>query len=144
MSDEVKQGDTVRVHYTGRLDSGEEFDSSHLAGQPLEFQVGAGDVIPGFDDGVRGMKVGDRKTVHIKSEDAYGPRHDQLRQAIPREHMQLGVEPQVGMQLVMQVESGEQIPVTITEVTDNHITIDANHPLAGQDLTFDIEVVEKQ
>ena len=142
--EEVKEGDTVRVHYTGRLDSGEVFDSSQMAGQPLEFRVGAGEVIPGFDDGVRGMKVGDEKTVHIKSDDAYGPRHEGLRQSIPREHMNLGQEPEVGMQLLMQIDEENRIPVTVTEVTDEHVTIDANHPLAGQDLTFDIQLVEKE
>ena len=144
MSDEVKQGDTVSVHYTGRLDSGEEFDSSRLAGQPLQFEVGAGDVIPGFDEGVRGMKVGEQKTVHIKADDAYGPRREGLQMQLGREQMQLEEEPQVGMQLLMQLQNGERIPVTITEVTHEHVTIDANHPLAGQDLTFDIELVEKQ
>ena len=141
--EEVKEGDTVRVHYTGKLDSGEVFDSSQMAGQPLEFRVGAGEVIPGFDDGVRGMRVGDEKTVHIKSDDAYGPRHEGLRQSIPRDRMNIGEEPQVGMQLLMQIDEQNRIPVTVTEVTDEHVTIDANHPLAGQDLTFDIQLVEK-
>ena len=142
MTEPAKNGDRVRVHYTGRLEDGQVFDSSK-GGEPLEFTVGQGEVIPGFDDGVRGMRVGDEKTVHIKSDDAYGPRHEGLRQSIPRDRMNIGEEPQVGMQLLMQIDEQNRIPVTVTEVTDEHVTIDANHPLAGQDLTFDIQLVEK-
>ena len=144
MANEAKNGDTVHVHYTGRLSSGEVFDTSE-GGEPLEFEVGAGQVIPGFDEAVRGMNVGDKKTINIQSEDAYGPRVDTLVQAVPREGMNLGeVQPEVGMNLLMQLPDGNQIPVAITDVTDTHITLDANHPLAGQDLTFDIERVEEQ
>ncbi|HEY0080067.1 MAG TPA: peptidylprolyl isomerase [Pyrinomonadaceae bacterium] len=144
MANEAKNGDTVQVHYTGRLQSGEVFDSSE-GGEPLEFEVGAGQVIPGFDEAVRGMNVGDKKTINIQSDDAYGPRVDTLVQAVPREGMNLGeIEPEVGMNLLMQLPDGNQIPVAITDVTDTHITLDANHPLAGQDLTFDIERVEQQ
>ena len=143
MANEAKNGDTVHVHYTGRLESGEVFDSSE-GGEPLEFEVGAGQVIPGFDEAVRGMNVGDKKTINIQSDDAYGPRVDTLVQAVPREGMNLGeIEPEVGMNLLMQLPDGNQIPVAITEVTDTHVTLDANHPLAGQDLTFDIERVEQ-
>ncbi len=144
MANEAKNGDTVHVHYTGRLESGEVFDTSE-GGEPLEFEVGAGQVIPGFDDAVRGMNVGDKKTINIQSDDAYGPRVDSLVQAVPREGMNLGeIEPEVGMNLLMQLPDGNQIPVAITDVTDTHITLDANHPLAGHDLTFDIERVEQQ
>jgi peptidylprolyl isomerase len=144
MANEAKNGDTVHVHYTGRLESGEVFDSSE-GGEPLEFEVGAGQVIPGFDEAVRGMNVGDKKTINIQSDDAYGPRVDTLVQAVPREGMNLGeIEPEVGMNLLMQLPDGNQIPVAITDVTETHITLDANHPLAGQDLTFDIERVEEQ
>lgn len=144
MANDAKNGDTVQVHYTGRLQSGEVFDSSE-GGEPLEFEVGAGQVIPGFDEAVRGMNVGDKKTINIQSDDAYGPRVDSLVQAVPREGMNLGeIEPEVGMNLLMQLPDGNQIPVAITDVTDTHITLDANHPLAGQDLTFDIERVEQQ
>lgn len=144
MADGAQDGDKVSVHYTGRLDSGEVFDSSE-GGEPFEFRVGAGEVIPGFDDAVRGMEVGDKTTIRIKSEDAYGPRVEELVQPVPREGMNLGgVEPEVGMNLMMQLPDGNQIPVAITEVTDTHVTLDANHPLAGQDLTFDIERVKTE
>jgi peptidylprolyl isomerase len=140
MTDRAKNGDVVRVHYTGRLESGEVFDSSE-GGEPLEFEVGAEQVITGFDEAVRGMQVGDKKTTHIAADDAYGPRNDALIQTITREGMNMDVEPQVGMNLMMKIDEQNQIPLTITEVTDTHVTLDANHPLAGQNLTFDIERV---
>lgn len=143
MENQTNDGDTVRVHYTGRLDDGEVFDTSE-GGEPLEFTVGAGQVIPGFDEAVRGMNIGDKKTINIPSDEAYGPRVDALVQEVAREGMNLDVEPQVGMNLVMQLPDGNQIPVAITDVTATHITLDANHPLAGKDLTFDVELVEKQ
>jgi peptidylprolyl isomerase len=142
MADGAQNGDTVRVHYTGRLDSGDVFDSSE-GGEPLEFQVGAGQVISGFDEGVRGMSVGDKKTIEIEADDAYGPRAEQLVNSIPREGINLGdTQPEAGMNLIMHVADDQEIPVTITEVTDTHITLDANHPLAGEKLIFDVERVE--
>jgi peptidylprolyl isomerase len=140
MPEQVKNGDTVRVHYTGRLEDGQVFDSSE-GGDALEFRVGAGEVIPGFDDAVRDMGVGDKKTVRIEADDAYGQRRDQLVAQVPRESMNLDSPPEEGMSLVMQLQDGNQIPVTVTEVTDTHVTLDANHPLAGHDLTFDVELV---
>jgi len=142
MPDGAQNGDTVRVHYTGRLESGEVFDSSE-GGEPLEFQVGAQQVIPGFDDGVRGMSVGDKKTIEIAADDAYGERMEQLVNRIPREGINLGdTQPAAGMNLIMHVADGQEIPVQITEVTDTHVTLDANHPLAGEKLIFDVERVE--
>lgn len=141
MPEQVKNGDTVRVHYKGRLESGNVFDSSE-GGEPLEFQVGTGQVIPGFDEGVRGMGVGESRTVEIEAEDAYGPRVEQLINRIAREGMNLEEAPEVGMSLMMQLPDGNQIPLTITEVSDTHVTVDANHPLAGEKLIFDIELVE--
>ena len=142
MPDGAQNGDTVRVHYTGRLTSGEVFDSSD-GGEPLEFQVGAGQVIQGFEEGVRGMSVGDKKSIEIEAEDAYGQRMDALVNQISREGINLGdTQPEVGMNLVMHVADEQQIPVTITEVTDTHITLDANHPLAGERLIFEVERVE--
>lgn len=140
MSDQAKDGDRVRVHYTGRLADGNEFDTSR-EGEPLEFTVGAGEVITGFDEAVRGMRVGDAKTIEIQPDDAYGERREQLVQSVERERMNLEVEPQVGMTLSMQLPGGDQIPVNITEVTETEVTLDANHPLAGQVLTFDLELV---
>jgi peptidylprolyl isomerase len=140
MPETVRDGDTIRVRYRGLLTNGEVFDESP-EDEPLEFQVGVGQVIPGFDEGVRGMSVGERRTVEIESEDAYGPRVDALVNTIAREGMRLDQEPEVGMSLLMKVPDGE-IPLTITEVTDTHVTLDANHPLAGEKLTFEIELLE--
>jgi peptidylprolyl isomerase len=143
MPEQAKNGDTVRVHYTGRLENGEMFDSS-VGGDPFEFTVGAGDTIQGFDEGVRGMGVGERKTVEIEADDAYGQRSPERVQAIDRAAItqSIGREPEVGMALAMQISEDQQIPVTIVEVTDTHVTLDANHPLAGEKLFFEIELVE--
>ncbi len=143
MTEPAKNGDRVRVHYTGRLEDGAVFDSSR-DGDPLEFTVGAGEVIPGFDDAVRGMSVGDSRTVEIDSEDAYGPRRDGLVTQVSREAAQFPVEPEVGMHFALPLQDGSQIEVVVTEVTDTHVTIDGNHPLAGQKLIFDVELIEKK
>jgi peptidylprolyl isomerase len=143
MPEQAKDGDTVRVHYTGRLNSGEVFDSS-VGGEPFEFTVGGGQTIAGFDEGVRGMAIGEQKKVEIEADDAYGQRIPARVQAIERAIIEksLGQTPEVGMALAMQISEDQQIPVTITEVTDTHVTLDANHPLAGEKLLFDIELVE--
>ena len=126
-------GDTVSVHYRGTLDDGSEFDSS--AGRdPLEFTVGAGQVIPGFDNAVVGMAVGDKKEVRLEPEDAYGERTDDRVISVPKEQAPEGLE--VGQQVMLG-----QAPATVVEVTDEAVTVDANHPLAGQALTFEIELV---
>ena len=142
MTEPAKNGDRVRVHYTGRLEDGQVFDSSK-DGDPLEFTVGAGEVIPGFDDAVRGMQVGESKTIEIEADDAYGPRREALVTEISREAAQFPVEPEVGMHFGLPLQDGNQIEVVVTEVTDTHITIDGNHPLAGEKLIFDLELVEK-
>ncbi|WP_425049638.1 FKBP-type peptidyl-prolyl cis-trans isomerase [Psychromarinibacter sp. S121] len=137
---QVKTGDTVRLHYTGTLDDGTQFDSS--AGRdPLEFTVGSGQIIPGLDREMPGMEVGEKKTVKIAPEDAYGA-HDPARvQAVPREQIPDHIPTEPGTQLQMQTPQGQAIPVTVTEATDSEITLDANHPLAGKTLTFDVELV---
>ncbi|MBA3323140.1 MAG: peptidylprolyl isomerase [Pyrinomonadaceae bacterium] len=140
MQDQAKDGDAVRVHYTGRLEGGDVFDTSE-DGEPLEFQIGQGQVIAGFERGVVGMNVGDKKVIEIEIDDAYGERIDALVRTIERSGMNLDVEPQAGMNLIMQLADGNQIPVAITEVTETHVTLDANHPLAGQRLIFDLERV---
>ncbi len=138
---QAKSGDTVRIHYTGTLDDGTQFDSS--AGRdPLEFALGGGQVIPGFDNAVDGMTVGDSKTVTIPPEEAYGERHEQLVQQVSRDALPDEIEPAVGMQLQSQSPEGQVMMLVVTEVGDESITVDANHPLAGQALTFDIELVE--
>jgi FKBP-type peptidyl-prolyl cis-trans isomerase 2 len=141
MPEQAQKGDTVRIHYTGRLDDGQVFDSSD-GGEPLEFKVGGGEVIQGFDTGVEGMSVGDKKQIEIETDQAYGERIDGLVQTIARAGLNLDTEPRVGMSLVMQLPDGNQIPVAVTEVTEDSITLDANHPLAGQKLIFDVERVE--
>ncbi len=142
MTEPAKNGDRVRVHYTGRLEDGQVFDSSQ-GGEPLEFTVGAGEVIPGFDEAVRGLNVGESKTVEIEPEDAYGPHRDTLVTRVSRAAAQFPVEPEVGMNFGLPLQDGSQIEVVVTEVTDTHVTIDGNHPLAGQKLIFDVELVDK-
>lgn len=138
---QAKSGDTVRIHYTGKLDDGTQFDSSS-GREPLEFALGSGQVIPGFDNAVDGMAVGESKTVTIPPAEAYGDKHPQLVQDVPKSALPPEIEPQVGMQLQSQTPDGQTIPLLITEVAEEKITVDGNHPLAGQDLTFDIELVE--
>lgn len=140
MEKQAEQGDTIRVHYTGRLESGEVFDSSE-GGAPLEFEIGAGQVIEGFDQGVRSMTEGSKKRLIIEADQAYGQRNDALVQKVSRASINLDREPEVGMQLGLQLPDGNQIPITVTEVTPDTITLDANHPLAGSKLIFDIELV---
>lgn len=141
MPEQAQKGDTVQVHYTGRLANGEVFDSSE-GGEPLQFELGSGQVIKGFDDGVSGMNVGDKKQIEIEVADAYGERIENLVQTISREGFNLDTEPEAGMNLVMQLPDGNQIPVAVTEVTEDSITLDANHPLAGQKLIFEVERVK--
>ncbi|WP_142809149.1 FKBP-type peptidyl-prolyl cis-trans isomerase [Tepidiphilus olei] len=140
MNQAAKAGDTVQVHYTGKFDDGSVFDSS--AGRdPLEFTVGSGQVIPGFEQAVEGMAVGQTKTVTIPAAEAYGDRVAEAVLQVPREQLPPDLDPEVGQQLVMQSRDGRQIPIVVVEVTEDSITIDANHPLAGRDLTFEIELV---
>jgi len=136
----IKQGDTVRIHYTGTLQDGKVFDSSE-GREPLEFAVGSGQIIPGLDAAMPGMEVGDKKRVEVACEEAYGPVNPAMRQDIPREGIPADIPLDPGTQLQMQTPDGQALPVTVVEATDTTVTLDANHPLAGQDLTFDIEVV---
>lgn len=138
---QAKSGDTVRIHYTGTLEDGTQFDSS--AGRdPLEFALGGGQVIPGFDSAVDGMTVGENKSVTIPPEQAYGERHEQLVQQVPKSALPDDMKPEVGMQLQSQSPDGQVMNLVVTEVEEATITVDANHPLAGQALTFAIELVE--
>lgn len=138
---QVKSGDKVKVHYHGKLVTGETFDSS--AGRdPLEFEVGSGMVIKGFDDGVTGMNVGEKKTIHIPFLEAYGPRNPEMVIDMPKDRFPADMEIEVGMPLMMSDQQGHQMQVTITEIKENSVMLDANHPLAGQDLIFDLELVE--
>ena len=137
---EAKAGDNVRIHYTGKLDDGTQFDSS-VGQDPLEFQLGSGQVIPGFDKAVEGMSVGDTQSVRIEATDAYGERHEQLIQTVPRTALPDEINPEVGMPLQSRSPEGQVMNLVITEVTDESITVDGNHPLAGFALNFDIELV---
>lgn len=141
MTEQAKKGDKVKVHYHGRLDDGTTFDSSQ-GRDPLEFEVGSGMVIKGFDDGVTGMTVGDKKTISIPSEDAYGARQEEMVVAFPKTNFPPDIQPEIGMTLNMHSEDGQELPVVITEINDETITLDANHPLAGKDLIFDLELVD--
>ncbi len=137
----AKKNDTVKVHYTGKLKSGEVFDSSRER-EPLEFTVGGGQMIPGFDAAVDGMALEETKEVTIPSAEAYGERNEQMIQEVPREQLPEDMKPEVGQTLVASSQDGGQTHVVVTEVKDESITVDGNHPLAGQDLIFDIELVE--
>jgi len=145
MMSQAKNGDAVKIHYTGKLEDGFEFDSSKDK-EPIAFVIGKGEVIPGFEKAVEGLAVGDTKTVEIPADQAYGPHRDEMVIKAKRSEMPEGLDLKVGNQLEgrSQSEEGEPQSVifTITGLTDDEVTLDANHPLAGKDLTFDIELVE--
>ncbi|MBN2162078.1 MAG: peptidylprolyl isomerase [Pontiellaceae bacterium] len=136
----IEDGQKVKIHYTGTLDDGTQFDSS-VGRDPLEFEMGAGMVIPGFEKGVADMEVGGKKNIHIPAEEAYGERREELIMQFERSQLPDDLDPQVGMGLHMQGPQGQPIPVTVTEVGDESITIDANHQLAGMNLNFELELV---
>ena len=138
---QAQQDSTVKVHYTGTLADGTVFDNSR-GRDPLEFQLGQSMVIPGFEDAIVGMAVGDSKTVTLAAEAAYGPRHDEMIQQVPKDKLPEGLELQVGIQLEARSPEGQSIPVLITAVGETEVTLDANHPLAGEALTFEIELVD--
>ncbi|MBI1920758.1 MAG: peptidylprolyl isomerase [Geobacter sp.] len=145
----AKSGDKVKVHYTGRLDNGDVFDSSECVDDecgcesgPLEFVIGEGNVIPGFENAVIDMEIGESKTVHIPVEEAYGPRMEELVAVLDKSEVPAGVEPEAGQQMEVTLQDDSTIPVLVTEVSDTTVTLDANHPLAGQNLNFDIRLVE--
>jgi FKBP-type peptidyl-prolyl cis-trans isomerase 2 len=133
-------GDTVQVHYTGKLEDGSVFDSSR-GRDPLEFTLGSGHVIEGFDSAVAGMAPGEEKTVTIPADNAYGGRRDELVFEVERSQLPDTIEPEVGQQLQMS-QNGQVAIVTIADVTADGVKLDANHPLAGRDLTFELELVE--
>jgi len=137
----AKSGDTVKVHYKGTLTDGTVFDSSE-GREPLEFELGSGMVIPGFDNGIQGMAIGDKKTIDIPVEEAYGPSQAELVFPFNRSELPDDIPFEVGMQLNMHQDGNPQpVPVTVVEVTEAQILVDANHPLAGQALIFEVELV---
>lgn len=138
---QAKVGDVVRVHYTGKLLDGTTFDSS-VGRSPLEFTVGGGMMIAGFDEGVKGMKVGDKKTIQIAPADAYGERDESAVIDFPKSNIPENMPIEAGMQLTLRDQRGNPIPVVVLEVKDDSIVLDANHALAGKDLVFDVELVE--
>ena len=145
----AKKGDKVKVHYTGRFEGGDIFDSSECDEHgcdcdvsPLEFIIGKGEVIPGFEKAVIGMKVGETKSVIIPADDGYGKRNEEMVVSIDRSDVPEDITPEVGMRLELAQDDDHVIPVMITEVSDTHVTLDANHPLAGMELTFDLRLVE--
>ena len=138
---EVKSGDTVAIHYTGTLTDGTTFDSSD-GRDPLEFVVGSGQIIPGLDKAMPGMKVGDKKVVEIPCDEAYGAINPENRQSIPRAEIPEDIPLEIGLTLQMQSPDGQQVmPVTVVELSETEVTLDANHMLAGKDLTFAVEMV---
>jgi len=136
----AQSGDNVKIHYTGTLDDGSVFDSSE-GREPLGFTLGAGQVIQGFDDAVTGMEVGESKTVRIPANEAYGETRDDLILEMPRDQVPPDVEIELGMQLSVQQQNGQAVPVTVVEITDETVKLDANHALAGKALTFALELV---
>jgi len=137
----VKDGDTVKVHYTGKLENGDVFDSSREQ-EPFEFTVGNKAVIPGFEKGVLGMEVGDTKTIEIPPEEAYGEKQDELVVEVKKSEFPEDITPTIGQRLQIKQGDGNPIVVTITDLTEDSITLDANHPLAGYTLFFDVEVID--
>lgn len=137
----VKNGQIATVHYTGTLDDLKQFDSS-VGREPLQFEVGAGRVIPGFENGVKTMSVGEKKTIHIPVAEAYGERSDEMVMDFDRTSFPEELDLKVGMGLQMQDSEGQVIPVVVMAVNDKSVTIDANHPLAGKNLNFELELIE--
>jgi FKBP-type peptidyl-prolyl cis-trans isomerase 2 len=139
--EQVEDGKTIKIHYTGKLDDGTVFDSSRER-DPLEFTMGSGGLIKGFEDAVRGMTVGEMKTIRIASGEAYGPYRDDLVMSINKGQLPPDIDARQGVILSLRHPNGGTIDALISEVTDDSVTLDANHPLAGEDLTFELELVE--
>ncbi|HYG38215.1 MAG TPA: peptidylprolyl isomerase [Cytophagales bacterium] len=138
---QVKEGDVVRVHYTGKLTTGEQFDSS-VGREPLEFTVGAGQMIKGFDAAMPGMNVGEKKTIKLAPKDAYGEKDDQAIIEFPKENVPADMKLEPGMELTLGDEQGRPVPVVVVEIKEDAVVLDANHFLAGKELVFDVELVE--
>lgn len=137
---EVKPGDTVQIHYKGTLEDGTVFDSSE-GRDPLKFEVGSGQIIPGLDKALPGMSLGDKKVVEVPCDEAYGPSNPEALQVVPREGIPDDIPLDPGTMLQVQTQEGQVMPVTVVDVTETQVTLDANHALAGKDLTFAIEIV---
>lgn len=138
---QAKRGNIVKVHYVGKFEDGTVFDTSRER-EPLPFTIGEGEVIPGFEEAVVGMNPGESKKVVIPAENAYGPRHEEMVLVVDRQNLPEGVDPQVGQQYQIPQSDGQSIVVTVTDASDSSVTLDGNHPLAGRELTFEIELLE--
>jgi len=138
----AKKGDKVKIEYTGTLEDGSVFDSTEKHGKPLEFELGSGMVIPGFDSAIMGMEVGEEKDIKLQPKDAYGDPNDQLIREEPKERFPTEQELKEGMMLLVALPNGQQMPVKIVKVTDKNVTVDFNHPLAGKVLNFKLKLVE--
>lgn len=138
---QVKRGDTVKVHYIGKLEDGTQFDSSDQ-GDPLEFTLGGGEIIPGFERAVEGLEVGDAVTAEIPAGQAYGPHREELVLVVEREKFPPNIDPTIGQDLELRQPDNKTVSVVVTEVSETAVTLDANHPLAGKNLVFDIELIE--
>ena len=139
---QVKQNDTVKVHYTGKLTDGQVFDSSVKRGEPIEFTMGQGQLIPGFEKGLLDMEVNEKKTINIPKEEAYGEPREELVQEVQKSQLPEEIKPEVGMGLVSKSPDGQEMNLVVKDVKEDTIVVDGNHPLAGKDLVFDLEVVE--
>lgn len=138
----MKKDDTVKVHYTGKLIDGQVFDSSVERGEPIQFTMGQGQLIPGFEKGLIDMEVNEKKTINISKDDAYGDTREELIQEVPKDQLPEDIEPEVGMGLVSKIQDGQDINLVVKDVKEDTIVVDGNHPLAGKSLIFDLEVVE--
>ncbi|MDH5406408.1 MAG: peptidylprolyl isomerase [Candidatus Aminicenantes bacterium] len=138
---QAKQGDTVKVHYTGKLDDGTVFDSS-IKRDPLQFTIGEGKLILGFEQAVAGMKPGESKTTKVPADKAYGPHREEMLLEVNRNEFPEHLKPKAGEQLQVRQPNGQTIIVTVIDVSEANVKLDANHPLAGKDLTFDIQLIE--
>lgn len=138
----AEQGHSVKLHYTGSLENGEKFDSSHDRGEPIAFDIGEGQIISGLENAVIGMEQGDNKTVTIPPEEAYGDRRDDLMFSVGRDQVPDNVELEKGMRLTGTTDQGQQVELMVVDFNDDSVSLDANHPLAGQTLVFDIELVD--
>ncbi|WP_044405004.1 peptidylprolyl isomerase [Lacinutrix sp. Hel_I_90] len=138
---QVKENNTVKVNYTGKLADGQVFDSSE-GKEPLEFTLGQGQIIPGFEKGLIDMKLNEKKTITIAKEEAYGDINEQLRQEVKKTELPEDIKPEVGMGLVSKSPDGQEMNLRVVEVSEESIVVDGNHPLAGKDLIFDLEVVD--
>ncbi|AFM06336.1 FKBP-type peptidyl-prolyl cis-trans isomerase [Bernardetia litoralis DSM 6794] len=141
MSNSAKKDDLVQVHYTGKFEDGNVFDSSRERKEPIEFQVGAGQMIKGFDAAVEGMNVGESKTITLAPTEAYGESNPENIVSFPKDKLPPEMNPKVGDQLALQGQNGEQIPVVVLEANEEGVVLDANHPMAGKTLVFDLELV---